>query len=53
MVIIIILALAALTVDLVFSGIMAIANLVNLGLSLVPGALLIAGALLAAWVIRD
>ncbi|MEB3251671.1 MAG: hypothetical protein VKO01_05990 [Cyanobacteriota bacterium] len=53
MVVVVILTLAALTVDLLFSGIMLIADLGNLGLSLVPGALLITGLLLVAWLIHD
>lgn len=53
MVIVMLLALAALAVQLVFSGIMLIANLGTLGLSLVPWTFLIMGALLAAWLIRD
>lgn len=53
MVIIILLTLAALAVQLIFSGILLIANLGNLGLSLVPWTFLIMGAILAAWLIRD
>lgn len=53
MIIIVLLTLATLAVDLVFKGIMLVANLGNLGLSLLPWALLITTALLISWLIRD
>lgn len=53
MVAIILLTLAVVAVQVVFSGIMLLAHLGILGLSIIPGVLLIMVSLLAAWLIRD
>ncbi len=53
MVTIILLTLAVVAVQVVFSGIMLLAHLGTLGLSIIPGVLLIMVSLLAAWLVRD